>query len=296
MSVTETDVCTEFAPAKVNLTLAVGRVRADGYHPLDSLVVFADWGDVIEVRDGEGLSLSLQGEAASPLRGEPQNLVLKAAYALRAAAERPELSASLTLAKTLPVASGLGGGSSDAAAALRALNRFWDLDFTTRQLAEIGTVVGADVPACVHARPLQMTGIGEHITPLVAWPALHGVIAHPGAALSTASVFRAFDEGDPAQLEPEGAPVAGDFATAVDRVARGRNDLEAPARRLEPLISETLSALAQLDGAALVRMSGSGASCFALFETEAAAEAGAQALAHDHPGWTMQAVRFGGAA
>ncbi len=197
--------------------------------------------------------------------------------------------------KTLPVASGLGGGSSDAAAALRALNRFWDLDFTTRQLAEIGTVVGADVPACVHARPLQMGGIGEKITPLVAWPALHGVIAHPGAALSTASVFRAFDEDDPDPLQPGPALLAGDFATAVDRLARRRNDLEAPARRLEPLIADTLDALAELDGAALARMSGSGASCFALFETEAAAAAGAQALSRAHPDWTVQPVRFGGA-
>jgi 4-diphosphocytidyl-2-C-methyl-D-erythritol kinase len=296
MTMTEADVCTEFAPAKVNLTLAVGRPRADGYHPLDSLVVFADWGDRVEVREADSLTLSLQGEAAAPLRGEPQNLVLKAAYALRAAAEKPELTAALNLKKTLPVASGLGGGSSDAAAALRALNRFWDLGFSTRQLAEIGTVVGADVPACVHARPLRMAGIGEQITPLVAWPELRGVIAHPGAALSTASVFRAFDSENPQPLEAGPVPAAGDFDSAVQRLKAGRNDLEASARALEPLIDATLAGLANLEGAALTRMSGSGASCFALFYTESAAQAGARTLRTAHPDWTVQAVTFGGAA
>ena len=296
MIMADAKVCTEFAPAKVNLTLTVGRPRADGYHPLDSLVVFADWGDWLEVREGDSLTLSLEGEAAAPLRGEPQNLVLKAAYALRAAAERPELTAALTLKKTLPVASGLGGGSSDAAAALRALNRFWDLGFSTRQLAQIGTVVGADVPACVHARPLRMAGIGEQITPLVAWPQLHAVIAHPGAALSTASVFRAFDGADPDPLQAGPVPAAGDFASAVQHLKAGRNDLEAPARGLEPLIEATLAGLTGLDGAALTRMSGSGASCFALFETGAAAQAGAEALRAAYPDWTAQAVTFGGAA
>lgn len=295
MSATE-DACTEFAPAKVNLTLAVGAARADGYHPLDSLVVFADWGDTIEVRESDRLSLHLQGEAAGPLRGEPQNLVLKAAYALRAAAEQPELTAALTLKKTLPVASGLGGGSSDAAAALRALNRFWDLDFTTRQLAEIASVIGADVPACVHARPVRMAGIGETITPLAAWPQLHAVIAHPGAALSTASVFQAFDDAAPGPLETGGAPMAGDFASALDTIKAGRNDLQAPARLLEPLIAETLSALSALDGAALTRMSGSGASCFALFASEAEARSGAETLSTARPDWTVQPVRLGAAA
>jgi 4-diphosphocytidyl-2-C-methyl-D-erythritol kinase len=296
MTAVNAEVCAEFAPAKVNLTLEVGQVRADGYHPLDSLVVFADWGDQIEVRDGSTLSLSLEGEAAAPLRGEPQNLVLKAAYALRAAAEQPDLTAAITLKKSLPVASGLGGGSSDAAAALRALNRFWDLGFSTRQLAEIGTVVGADVPACVHARPLRMTGIGQHITPLLAWPSLYGVIAHPGAALSTASVFRAFDSGEVAPLETAPTPAAGDFASALERIRQGRNDLEASARALEPLINQTLDALRSLDGASLTRMSGSGASCFALFKTENAAHAGALALKAAHPQWTVEPVTFGGAA
>lgn len=296
MTSIDADVCTEFAPAKVNLTLAAGRARADGYHPVDSLVVFADWGDRVEVRDGEGLTLALEGEAAGPLRGEPQNLVLKAAYALRAAAERPDLAAGLTLKKTLPVASGLGGGSSDAAAALRALNRFWDLDFTTRQLAEIAAVIGADVPACVHARPVQMTGIGEQITPLVAWPELHGVIAHPGAALATASVFRAFDNESPHALTAGRAPAAGDFESAIAVLAAGRNDLEPAARALEPLIDETLSALDGLDGAALTRMSGSGASCFSIFPTRQDAERGAASLQSARPDWTVQAVRLGSAA
>ena len=156
-----TDAASEFAPAKVNLSLRVGPPRADGYHPLDSLVVFADWGDALSAQPADTLTLSLTGPGAEGLQSDTQNLVLKAAYALRAAADQPELGAHLTLDKHLPVAAGLGGGSSDAAAALRVLNRVWDLGFSLKQLAEIGTVVGADVPACVHARPLRMQGIGE---------------------------------------------------------------------------------------------------------------------------------------
>ena len=291
-----TDAATEFAAAKVNLTLRVGGPRADGYHPLDSLVVFADWGDTLTAAPADSLTLSLTGPGAEGLKADPQNLVLKAAYALRAAADQPELGAALTLDKHLPVAAGLGGGSSDAAAALRILNRVWDLDFTTKQLAEIGTVVGADVPACVHARPLQMQGIGERVSPLIAWPALHGVIVHPGAPVPTGPVFKTYDETGPGRLTPGKPMIAGTLDDAIDRLILDGNDLQAPAISQAPVIATALEALAAQPGVRLSRMSGSGASCFALFETADAADAAADVIAREHDDWTAKAVVFGGAA
>ncbi len=286
----------EFAPAKINLTLRVGPPRHDGYHPLDSLVVFADWGDTVSAEPASGLSLSLTGEGAETLKDEPHNLVLKAAWALRAVVEKPELGARLTLDKRLPAAAGLGGGSADAAATLRLLNRLWDLGLDTRQLADIASAVGADVPACVHSRPLRMRGTGERIEPLIAWPDLPAVILHPGEALSTASVFRAYDETGPQAIEPGGRAVAGTVDVAVAVMAAGANDLEPPARRLAPVISEALHALEAVKGARIARMSGSGASCFAILDDAEAATAAAGALDGARPGWRAQAVMLGGAA
>lgn len=296
MSDVMTDAATEFAPAKVNLTLRVGGPRADGYHPLDSLVVFADWSDQLRARPAETLTLSLTGPGAEGLQADPQNLVLKAAYALRAAADKPELGATLTLDKHLPVAAGLGGGSSDAAAALRLLNRVWDLGFSIKQLAEIGTVVGADVPACVHARPLRMEGIGERVTPLIAWPALHGVIVHPGAPVPTGPVFKAYDATEPGRLTPGKPMIAGTLDDAIDRLLLDGNDLQAPAIAQTPVIQTALDVLSAQPGARLARMSGSGASCFALFETADAAQASADVITREHADWTAKAVVFGGAA
>lgn len=291
-----TDAATEFAPAKVNLTLRVGGPRADGYHPLDSLVVFADWGDTLSAVPAERLTLSLTGPGAEGLKADPQNLVLKAAYALRAAADQPELGASLTLDKHLPVAAGLGGGSSDAAAALRILNRVWDLGFSIKQLAEIGSVVGADVPACVHARPLRMEGIGERVTPLIAWPGLHGVIVHPGAPVPTGPVFKAYDATEPVRLSPGKAMIAGTLDDAIDRLLMDGNDLQAPAIIQAPVIQDALDVIAAQPGVRLSRMSGSGASCFGLFETSDAAQRAATAIAQAHIEWTARAMVFGGAA
>ncbi len=289
-------LATEFAPAKVNLTLSVGRARADGLHPLSSLVAFADWGDELEAREADTLSLSLAGERGPALADEQQNLVIKAAFALRAAAEQPTRGATLTLTKRLPIAAGLGGGSADAAAALRLLNRFWDIGFSTRQLAEIGSVVGADVPACVHARPLLMSGIGETITPLIAWPELPAVIVNPGKPVPTGPVFKAYDDTHPALLSAERPPVAGAVSDALSVIAAGRNDLEPPAIGLEPAVAQTLEALAAAPGVALARMSGSGASCVGLCESLDAAQGAAQALQRAQPGWTVQAVTLQAAA
>jgi 4-diphosphocytidyl-2-C-methyl-D-erythritol kinase len=286
----------QFAPAKVNLTLRVGRAQADGYHPLDSLVVFADWGDTLIAEPADELTLAIEGDRAGALKDEPHNLVLKAAWALRAAAGRRELGARLTLTKRLPVAAGLGGGSSDAAAALRALTALWDLDFSLRQLAEIGSTIGADVPVCVHARAARMSGIGEVVTPLAAWPALPALILHPGAALSTGPVFRAFDDNDPAPLSDGAVMAAGDLDGALRRLSVDANDLEAPARRLCPPVGEALDLLAELPGARLARMSGSGASCFAIFETLDAARESAALIQRARPDWTAAPVTLAGAA
>ena len=291
------DGLAEPAPAKINLTLHCAAPRADGFHPLHSLVVFADWGDTLRAEPADTLSLSLEGPGADGLRDDPHNLVLKAAWALRAAADKPDLGARLVLEKHLPVAAGLGGGSADAAAALRLLNRLWALDFSLKQLAEIASVVGADVPACVWSRPLVMEGIGETVTPLVAWPALHGVIVNPGVALSTADVFAAFDTQGPASMLAANvrAPVAGTPEAAFDCILEGRNDLESTAIGLAPIVGDVLKVLESFPGTRLARMSGSGASCFALFDDAKEAEAAADMLCAQQPGWLVQPVIFGGA-
>lgn len=298
MSAEQADGLTAFAPAKINLTLRAGPPRADGYHPVQSLVVFADWGDTLHAGPAHELSLRLEGPHAAALADDTHNLVLKAAWALRAAADQPGLGASLTLEKHLPVASGIGGGSADAAAALRVLNTLWDLNFSTRELAEIGGVVGADVPACVWSRPLLMEGIGEQIRLLPAWPELDAIIVNPGKALSTADVFRAWDTkgGHPAIEALARVPVAGDNAVALALATAGHNDLEEPAMTLEPSIKDVLGEMNRLAGVRLARMSGSGASCFALTDSADAARESAAELVQRHPGWTIQPVKLGGVA
>ncbi|WP_019961229.1 4-(cytidine 5'-diphospho)-2-C-methyl-D-erythritol kinase [Woodsholea maritima] len=283
---------TEFAPAKVNLSLHVGPVRLDGYHPLDSLVVFASVGDQLLIEQGEGLSLTIEGEGADILREEPHNLVLKAAYALRAVADNPDLGARMTLHKRLPLQSGLGGGSADAAAALRGLAQYWGLDLSVKQLAEIGSVVGSDVPACVYNRPLVMRGRGEKISPLVAWPSLHGVLVNPRVNVPTGPVFAAYDSAPVAALSEGALPFAGDHASAILCLSKTRNDLQAPALAQAPIIETVLGELCGLDGADLVRMTGSGATCFALFANDDLAHAAAQTLKARHAGWWIEAVTF----
>ncbi len=285
----------EFAPAKINLTLRVGPPAADGFHPIDGLTVFAeDWGDAVEAREGEGLSLTVSGPNAGALTGAEGNLALKAAYALRAASGDAGLGAALTLEKHLPVEAGLGGGSADAAATLRALNALWDLGFSMKQLAEIGSVVGSDVPACVHSRPLRMRGRGERIDRLIAWPDLHAAIVSPGAGLSTPAVFKAYDQTAPAPPDDARTPAAGSCEAAIAQLAGSSNDLEAPAKTLEPAVSAALAALGACEGAKLARMSGSGTACYALFADADTAKAAAAALDGAQPGWSARAVTLKG--
>lgn len=263
----------EFAPAKVNLYLHVTGRRADGYHLLDSLAVFPPVGDLLRAARAEALSLTIDGTFGGGLAAEADNLVLRAARALDGS-----VGARIELEKHLPVASGIGGGSADAAAALRLLCRLWGLPPAA---ASIALTLGADVPVCLASRPARMGGVGEALTPAPELPSAGLVLVNPGVSLATADVFRARAGrfSAPAALPATWA----DAAAMAGDLARLRNDLEPPAIALHPVIGMVLAALADVPGCLLARMSGSGATCFGLFPDAASAEAAARALAR--PGW-----------
>lgn len=256
-----------FAPAKVNLYLHVTGKRADGYHLLDSLAVFPAAGDVVGARPSAGLRLEISGPFGGVLRGEMDNLLLRAAKLLA-----PGRGAALSLEKNLPVASGIGGGSADAAAALHVLCALWGVEGA--DLPALALQLGADVPVCLDSRPARMQGIGEILAPAPALPAFGMVLVNPGVAVPTPAVFRA-RQGD-FTPPPELPDAWADVESMVADLARCTNDLQAAAIGIEPVIGEVLAALAALPGAKLVRMSGSGATCFAIFATpDAAREAAA---------------------
>jgi 4-diphosphocytidyl-2-C-methyl-D-erythritol kinase len=271
-----------FAPAKVNLYLHITGRRADGYHVLDSLVVFAGTGDRLRFVPSERLSLTLEGPGAQELAADDDNLVLRAARLLAEALGRPA-GAAITLEKHLPVASGIGGGSADAAATLRGLLSLWEADLDDSKLTEIGLKLGADLPVCLAGRPTQMSGIGETLTPTVPLPPAWLVLVNPRIALSTPAVFKA-RSGSFTPAAPLASPLADARALAA-ALARRRNDLAGPAIQLEPLVEIMLEAIAATDGCLLARMSGSGATCFGLYADEAAAHLAAAALRQAHPGW-----------
>ena len=266
---------TEAAPAKVNLTLQITGRAANGYHLLDSLVVFGPAADVLHAEPAADLTLALCGPFAAGLAAEADNLVLRAARALADWAGRKP-GAALVLEKHLPVASGIGGGSADAAAALRLLARLWDVRPDEDVLAAMAARLGADVPVCLASRPARMAGIGEVLSAAPVLPRCGLLLVNPGIAVATADVFRArtgaFSE--PAVLPPSWPDVA---AMARD-LARLSNDLESPALTVCPAIGPVLAALRALPGCRLGRMSGSGATCFGLFDDPAAAEAAGAAL------------------
>jgi len=245
----------ELAPAKVNLALHVTGQRSDGYHVLDSLVVFPRLGDLIEVEPATGLSLTLSGPFGWDLPGGTENLVMQAAAALCP----PSKGAAIRLTKNLPIASGIGGGSSDAAAALRALSALWGVNIPT----DLPLRLGADVPVCLHAQSCRMQGVGEALSP-TALPPFWLVLVNPGVPVRTQDVFAKLDKKDNA---PMALPPSFADAKALGVWLGGtRNDLEAPARRIAPVIGDVIDALAAQPGCLLARMSGSGATCFALFE------------------------------
>jgi 4-diphosphocytidyl-2-C-methyl-D-erythritol kinase len=268
-------VVTEAAPAKVNLYLRVTGRRADGYHLLDSLAVFAGAADRLAAAPGASLSLEVKGPEAGGLASEPDNLVLRAARALATATGR-EARAALALDKRLPVASGIGGGSADAAAALRALDALWGTGLGQHGLRALGATLGADVPVCVASRPARMQGIGEVLSPPPALPGFGLLLVNPRVAVATPAVFRARQGGfsAPAEMPPRFADLAA-FAAWLRPLG---NDLEAPAIALCPPIAEVLAAIAARPGCLLARMSGSGATCFGLFASAAGARAAAEAL------------------
>ncbi len=260
----------EAARAKVNLFLHVLGRRPDGYHVLDSLAVFPPVADTLRVEPADELRLEIAGPFAAALTGEADNLVLRAARAL-AEAGGTTRGAALRLEKHLPVASGIGGGSADAAAALRLLDRFWGLGLPAPELAGIALGLGADVPVCLPSEPARMGGIGELIGIAPVLPRCGLVLVNPGVPVSTAAVFRDRGEtySEPATLPARWADAA---ALAAD-LAGLSNDLEAAAIRLCPPVEAALDWLRTQPGCRFARMSGSGATCFGLFDTAADAAA-----------------------
>lgn len=279
-----------FAPAKINLHLHVTGRRADGYHLLDSLVAFADVGDVVEAVAGEGLSLALDGPFADGLGAGADNLVLRAAVRLaEAAGVRPD--AALRLTKRLPIASGIGGGSADAAAALRVLVRLWGIAPDADMLARLAQGLGADVPVCLARRPALMRGVGEVLADVPALPTFGLLLVNPGVGVSTAAVFGARSAAASAACTlPAGWP---DLPDLVAWLEQCRNDLEAPARRLCGAVGDVLEAIRTLPGCRLARMSGSGATCFGVFDDAAAARHGADLLGGRR--WWVHAGMLAGA-
>lgn len=275
----------QLARAKINLFLHVGDRREDGFHPLQSLAIFTAFGDGLVVEEDQDLSLSVDGPFAAALT-DGDNLVLKAARALAAHAGR-RAGAKITLTKNLPVASGMGGGSADAAAALRALAALWELDPGETVLCEIAKELGSDIPVCVPSTPAFMEGRGEILTPISALPRLPILLVNPGIAVPTKDVFANLKDRRGADMAlPRGR--FNDLADVLRFLEATGNDLEAPALALQPVIGEVLSSLKAVPGALFTRMSGSGATCFALMPDDGGCARAAAALKKKHPDWWVQ--------
>lgn len=272
----------EFAPAKLNLYLHVVGRREDGYHELDSLVVFAGVGDRVTVRENDSLSLSLKGPMAASLKDEPDNLVLKAARLL-AQANGVAQGAAIELEKVLPIASGIGGGSADAAATLKALIRLWRLKPDEAALSQLALKLGADVPVCMKGKAVFMQGIGEKLRPAPALPEAWLVLVNPGIPLATPPVFKA--RSGPFSLPAVFDAAPRDVQDLARLLKERRNDLSDPAISLVAEIAVVKKALEAQPGCLLARMSGSGATCFGLFKREEEARAAARGLSAESQGW-----------
>jgi 4-diphosphocytidyl-2-C-methyl-D-erythritol kinase len=279
------------APAKITLSLHITGRRADGYHTLDALVAFADDGDWLEVqaRDDAAITLHMDGRFADALASEQDNLVLRAATLLQRHAESKQ-GAFIRLTKQLPVAAGLGGGSADAAATLLAVNQLWKLHWPLERLATLAQSLGADVPACLHQRALIMRGIGEQITPLEAPHPLVNelktfafLLVNPCVPILTADVYRAYAVSGAAYQPQERAE---DWRNA-------RNDLQAAAIACCPIIAEVLAALQGQEGCEVVRLCGSGATCYGAFTSTAARDAAMARLQAQHAEWWLLPCRLG---
>ena len=279
----------EQAPAKINLTLRVLRGRADGYHDLESLVVFADLTDTLTLQPGGAAALEVAGPFAAATGPDAGNLVLKAHAALR---ERlPGLRAGrFQLTKNIVVAAGLGGGSSDAAAALRLLARANNLAASDPRLAAAALATGADVPVCLSGKARVMRGVGEELSAPLDLPVLPALLVNPGVSLGTREVFAKFAGSQDGKAH---ADVPRDRDALIAWLAERNNDLTKSAIACEPAIGDVLAALRALPGARLVRMSGSGPTCFAVFGSTAEAAASSNTLAAAHAGWWIRPVTLG---
>jgi 4-diphosphocytidyl-2-C-methyl-D-erythritol kinase len=288
------DPIVEAAPAKVNLTLRVLGRRSDGYHEIESLVAFARCGDTLRFSPGGELSLTVRGPTAALAGDNTDNLVLKAARALAARSSGVTLGA-FELDKQLPVAAGLGGGSADAAAALRLIARANNLAPNAPRFYEAARTTGADVPVCLDPRSRVMRGIGELLSEPLDLPRLPAVLVNPGAALATKAVF--------AGWKPAAMPAVALDQSALAKItsresllrflAMQVNDLEAPAVAIAPVVAEVLAVMRGLAGCALARMSGSGSTCFALFKNAAEATIAAETLHARYPRWWVRPTALG---
>ncbi|MGL9619705.1 4-(cytidine 5'-diphospho)-2-C-methyl-D-erythritol kinase [Bradyrhizobium sp. U531] len=281
--------------AKVNLSLRVIGRRADGYHDLESVVAFADCADRLTLEPGGELRLATTGPLAAACGDTSDNLVFKAAKLLAEAVPNLKLGA-FALDKVLPVAAGIGGGSADAAAALRLLARLNDLSLDDPRLQKVALATGADVPVCLFSRACDMTGVGEQLLPLEL-PSMPCVMVNPRVPVATKDVFKELGlrngellVGATAVLRAPAWPEQGgsiaDWVAVLEKVP---NDLEAPALRIQPVIGEVLEALRASGGVKLARMSGSGATCFAIYGAANEAQAAADMIRREHPGWWVHA-------
>ncbi|MBI1683021.1 4-(cytidine 5'-diphospho)-2-C-methyl-D-erythritol kinase [Caulobacter hibisci] len=286
-----------FAPAKVNLFLHVGRPDAENYHPLSSLMVFADVGDTVSIQPADAPSFETTGRFGGEIPVDGGNLVVRAARALHEAAGGPVPPVRLILDKALPIAAGLGGGSSDAGAALRLLREALELSVSDAQLEAVAGSLGADGVPCLWGRPVIAQGRGERLSPAPELPQLHAVLVNPLVPSPTGAVYRAYDAAvDPRGEAPPPTPDAFESAEEVCAwlAALTRNDLQAPAVALEPRIGQVLDLLAGEPEALLTRMSGSGATCFALCAGDIEAEGLAERIEAMRPDWWVKRCRLGG--
>jgi len=278
------------AAAKINLYLHIIGRRADGYHLLDSLIVFLDMGDEVEVQKASDLKLELSGPFGPELgrlTTDNDNLVLRAAHKLRDWAVSNgagDHGAHIRLSKALPVAAGVGGGSADAAATLSVLAELWQLDPPCDELMALGLELGADVPACLAAEPVLVSGVGEGLRAAPSLPEVHAVLVNPGLELSTAKVFSALTPSNYSAAEPLSHPIS-DLTELLTALSARRNDLEAPAIQLVPEIARVLEVLGEAPGCRFIRMSGSGATCFGLFATGQEADRAATLISNAYPQW-----------
>jgi 4-diphosphocytidyl-2-C-methyl-D-erythritol kinase len=281
---TNTGAVGVMAPAKINLSLHVTGKRDDGYHLLDSLVVFAGTGDHVTALPADDITLNITGPFGAALAGERDNLVTRAAKFLRAAHGITE-GAAITLEKNLPVASGIGGGSADAAATLVACGNLWGVDPKLLNPTEVAAKLGADVPVCLRGVPAFMSGIGEVIDCAPQLPDAWLVLVNPGEPLATKDVFKALAGRFSKPMHRAGLDNLPHAKALTDILHTFHNDLMAPARELLPAVGEVLDTLAATPGCLLARLSGSGPTCFGVFATEEAAQSAAKSIAAAHPRW-----------